>query len=70
MAWRPARRHDAPPRDGWVRWSVPWRPATPGSAELLARATDTAGRTQPERAAYNTQGYFFDAVVRHPVTVV
>ncbi|MGS2586234.1 sulfite oxidase [Streptomyces hebeiensis] len=68
--WRPARAHDAPRRDGWTRWSVPWRPATPGRTELLARATDTAGRTQPVEATHNTQGYFFDAVVRHPVTVV
>ena len=29
-----------------------------------------AGRTQPAVAAYNDGGYFFDAVVRHPVTVV
>ncbi|WP_055589436.1 sulfite oxidase [Peterkaempfera griseoplana] len=68
--WQTARRQDAPHRDGWVRWSVPWNPRTPGPAELLARATDTAGRTQPDQAEYNTQGYLFDAVVRHPVTVV
>ena len=28
------------------------------------------GRTQPLVAAFNTKGYFFDAVVRHPVQVV
>ncbi|MCW2735903.1 hypothetical protein [Nocardioides sp.] len=42
----------------------------PGRQELLARATDEHGRTQPLEAAFNTQGYFFDAVVRHPVRVV
>jgi DMSO/TMAO reductase YedYZ molybdopterin-dependent catalytic subunit len=68
--WHPARRHDTPRPDGWVRWSTPWQPRKPGPAELLARATDTAGRTQPDQSAYNTQGYLFDAVVRHPVTVV
>ncbi|WNE97888.1 sulfite oxidase [Streptomyces luomodiensis] len=68
--WRPARRRDAPRPDGWVRWSLPWRPSAPGPAELLARATDTAGRSQPDQAVYNTQGYLFDAVVRHAVTVV
>ena len=36
----------------------------------MARATDVAGRTQPVVAAWNDNGYFFDAVVRHPVTVV
>jgi DMSO/TMAO reductase YedYZ molybdopterin-dependent catalytic subunit len=55
--------------DAWTRWRLPWRPDTPGSHELLARATDTAGRTQPESVPYNTGGYLFGAVVRHPITV-
>lgn len=54
---------------GWTRWSVPWRP-TAGEHQLLARATDEAGRTQPDVTPFNSQGYFFDAVVRHPVTAV
>ena len=40
-----------------------------GSYELLARATDAAGRQQPLATPFNDNGYFFDAVVRHPVTV-
>ncbi|MFD3874534.1 sulfite oxidase [Streptomyces sp. NPDC058623] len=68
--WQRARLHDAPRRGGWVRWSVPWTPRTVGPTALLARATDATGRTQPATAAHNTQGYLFDAVVRHPVTVV
>ncbi|WP_369147468.1 sulfite oxidase [Streptomyces sp. R44] len=68
--WRHAHLHDTPRRDGWVRWSVPWRPHTTGPATLLSRTTDAAGNTQPERAVHNTQGYLFNAVVRHPVTVV
>ncbi|MFD9357038.1 sulfite oxidase [Streptomyces sp. NPDC060031] len=68
--WQRARLHDAPRRGGWVRWSLPWTPRATGATALLARATDATGRTQPETAAYNTQGYLFDAVVRHPVLVV
>ncbi|MFF8960678.1 sulfite oxidase [Streptomyces sp. NPDC014894] len=68
--WRPARLRDTPCHDGWVRWSADWRPERTGPAELLARAADRAGNVQPERTAHNTQGYLFDAVVRHPVTVV
>ncbi|MFD9910481.1 sulfite oxidase, partial [Streptomyces sp. NPDC059063] len=68
--WHRARLHDVPRRGSWVRWSTPWRPRTPGPATLLARATDATGRTQPPTTAHNTQGYLFDAVVRHPVTVV
>ncbi|MFH8991555.1 sulfite oxidase [Streptomyces sp. NPDC017940] len=67
--WRRARLHDAPRRGSWVRWSADWHPRTPGPGVLLARTTDTTGRTQPATTAFNTQGYLFDAVVRHPVTV-
>ncbi|MFI5763468.1 sulfite oxidase [Streptomyces sp. NPDC051563] len=70
VRWQRARLHDAPRRGSWVRWSVPWTPRAAGPTALLARATDATGRTQPETTPYNTQGYLFDAVVRHQVTVV
>ncbi|MDQ1035237.1 DMSO/TMAO reductase YedYZ molybdopterin-dependent catalytic subunit [Streptomyces sp. V3I8] len=70
VTWQPARLHDAPRRADWVRWSADWRPAAPGAYTLLARATDTTGRTQPQATVHNTQGYLFDAVVRHPVQAV
>lgn len=68
--WRRARLRDTPERHSWVRWSAEWVPRDLGPAVLLARATDHSGRTQPEVAVPNTQGYLFDAVVRHEVTVV
>ncbi|MFD7132884.1 sulfite oxidase [Streptomyces sp. NPDC059894] len=68
--WNRARLHDAPRRAGWVRWSTDWTPPTPGAYTLLARATDSTGRTQPDTTVHNTQGYLFDAVVRHPVQAV
>ncbi|MEU6228810.1 sulfite oxidase [Streptomyces sp. NPDC047042] len=68
--WRVARLHDRPRAATWTRWSLGWRPEIPGATHLLARATDTAGRTQPDLAVPNTQGYLFNGVVRHPVTVV
>jgi len=65
--WR--RAHPTGPTGGaWQRWEVNWRPETPGGYELLARATDVTGVTQPDVAPYNTLGYLFGAVVRHPVT--
>lgn len=69
--WRPAvldRRSRE--EEAWTQWSVRWGNPRRGRHELLARATDEQGRTQPLVAAFNTQGYFFDAVVRHPVQVV
>ncbi len=58
------RRATPVSRGGWTRWQIPWQ-ATPGSHVLRARADD-----QPDEAPYNTQGYLFGAVVKHPVTVV
>lgn len=49
---------------GWTRWQIPWQ-ATPGAHVLRVRADD-----QPDEVPYNTQGYLFGAVVKHPVTVV
>jgi hypothetical protein len=67
-SWHPARLR--PSSDtGWARWQLPWRPPAPGDHELLARATDRTGVTQPDIAPYNALGYLFGAVVRHPVTV-
>lgn len=54
---------------GWARWQYHWDRPTRGQHVLMARATDAAGRTQPERTPFNDGGYFFDAVVRHPVQV-
>ena len=66
--WSRARLHPARGR-GWTPWSHTWHRPVRGTHELLARATDARGRTQPDIAAVNPNGYFFDAVVRHPVTV-
>ncbi|MDX2729783.1 MULTISPECIES: sulfite oxidase [unclassified Streptomyces] len=68
--WRHARLRDEPRSGSWVRWSADWLPKERGPAVLLARATDRTGRTQPDLAVHNTQGYLFDAVVRHGVHVV
>ncbi|MCX4713555.1 sulfite oxidase [Streptomyces sp. JUS-F4] len=68
--WRTARLRDEPRAGSWVRWTADWVPRERGPAVLLARASDRSGRRQPVTTAHNTQGYLFDAVVRHPVTVV
>lgn len=67
---RAARLRDEPRAGSWVRWTADWVPRERGPAVLLARATDRSGRRQPVAIAHNTQGCLFDAVVRHPVTVV
>ncbi|HWM09257.1 MAG TPA: sulfite oxidase, partial [Solirubrobacteraceae bacterium] len=44
--WTRARLHGPNERYGWVRWELPFKPR-PGRHELLARATDRSGLTQP-----------------------
>ena len=58
-----------PPGAAWTTWRFRWPGASRGDHVLMARATDVAGRTQPLVAAWNDEGYLFDAVVRHPVRV-
>ena len=53
----------------WVGWELAWTPPRPGQHELWVRATDSLGRSQPETAPDNEDGYFFSAVIRTPVTV-
>ena len=67
--WRRAQLHGPNLPRAWVRWSIDWRPARPGARALLARATDRSGTRQPDTVPFNTGGYQFWAVVRHPVTV-
>ena len=45
-----------------------WDPK-PGSYEIMTRATDEQGNTQPDAVKWNTLGYLYCAVVSHPVTV-
>jgi DMSO/TMAO reductase YedYZ molybdopterin-dependent catalytic subunit len=67
--WGSARPFRSGHREAWTQWRYVWRAPSRGEHVLMARATDRAGRTQPLVTPYNDNGYFFDAVVRHPVTV-
>jgi DMSO/TMAO reductase YedYZ molybdopterin-dependent catalytic subunit len=68
--WQRALPHGPRTASAWLSWEFRWTPREAGAHTLLARATDETGGTQPERVPYNTLGYLFGAVVRHPVTVV
>ena len=49
-SWHEARLAEVPSADTWRQWVWQWD-ATPGSHTLEVRATDSDGRTQPERRA-------------------
>jgi DMSO/TMAO reductase YedYZ molybdopterin-dependent catalytic subunit len=67
--WRRAKLHGPNLPNAWARWELPWTPSA-GEHELVARATDRSGLTQPDAVDFNSAGYGFWAVVRHPVTAL
>ena len=67
--WRPARLVGGNRASCWTRWELEAVFDTPGEHCLVTRATDTDGRTQPDLAPDNDQGYLFAAALRQPVTV-
>ena len=65
----PADLHGPNRPNARVRWRTRFAPRAAGSYELIARATDWRGRTQPSTVPFNDGGYLFWATVRHPVRV-
>jgi len=67
--WRDA--HVEEPREKWLwaRWSYLWEADRPGQYSIMARATDEAGRVQPQ-TPWNYQRKHFDWIVPSDVTVV
>lgn len=66
--WRPARLAGGAGPRGWQRWELPVQLDTPGQTSIRARATDSAGRTQPARPEWNRLGYGGNFI--HQVSVV
>ena len=60
--WRPATLVDAPRRHSWQWWELPAHLAGPASVTIRARATDMAGRTQPDQPQWNPLGYANNAI--------
>ena len=60
--WQHARLIGDRPRHSWQWWELPTRIDHPGPATLRARATDLAGRTQPDRPEWNRLGYGANAI--------
>ena len=60
--WQEARLISERKRHSWQWWELMTRVACPGPLRVRARATDMAGRTQPERADWNRMGYGNNAI--------
>jgi DMSO/TMAO reductase YedYZ molybdopterin-dependent catalytic subunit len=49
-------------QDSWQRWELPARLTRPGNTTIRAKATDLAGRTQPDQPQWNPLGYANNAI--------
>jgi hypothetical protein len=67
-SWKKATLREPNIAQAWARWDFEWD-AGPGKHNIRVRATDEKGNGQPDRVAFNEQGYLYDAVVDHPITV-
>ena len=67
--WTDAELDEPVGEFGWCRWSYRWDDVHAGEHELLCRATDGAGNTQPDEGDWNHGGYVNNAVQRVAVTV-
>lgn len=68
VTWKTATLREPNIARAWVRWDFEWD-ARPGDYGLKVRATDERGNTQPGIVPFNEQGYLYNAVVSHPITV-
>jgi DMSO/TMAO reductase YedYZ molybdopterin-dependent catalytic subunit len=67
--WQEARLVGERKRHSWQWWELIVRIDRPGAIALRARATDLAGRTQPEQQEWNRLGYGNNAVRALPVEI-
>ena len=67
--WQDARLIGQRHRHSWQWWELLTRIDSPSQTTLRARATDLAGRTQPERPHWNRLGYGGNAVQNVPLLV-
>jgi len=68
-AWQNARLIGQRHRHSWQWWELLTRIDSPGDTTLRARATDLAGRAQPERLRWNRLGYGGNAVHNVPLLI-
>lgn len=59
--WRPAKLEGEAGPGRWVVFDYRFEHPDAGTVRALARATDAKGNVQPERAAWNPSGYFWNA---------
>jgi DMSO/TMAO reductase YedYZ molybdopterin-dependent catalytic subunit len=59
--WNPATLSREQAHYAWRLWSYDWKGARSGDYTIMAKATDSQGRTQPSTPAWNPSGYLYNA---------
>jgi DMSO/TMAO reductase YedYZ molybdopterin-dependent catalytic subunit len=68
-SWQMARLLEGPGNNAWRLWEYDWRtPAQAGNQTIMARATDSRGRTQPFERNADHGTYMINHIL--PITVV
>jgi DMSO/TMAO reductase YedYZ molybdopterin-dependent catalytic subunit len=68
-SWHPADLIGPKQPYAWRHWEYLWDVRSGGDYSIMARATDTNGRRQPDTANWNALGYGNNGVREHAVTV-
>ena len=69
MNWRPARLGKDIGRYSWIQWFYPWQPSKPGTYQVMVRATNSIGESQPLDGLWNPSGYLLNKIERHNLIV-
>ena len=67
--WEPARLIGPQEAYAWRHWEYLWDVRQAGEYTIMARATDTMGRQQPETARWNVLGYGNNGIREHAIVV-
>jgi DMSO/TMAO reductase YedYZ molybdopterin-dependent catalytic subunit len=67
--WRVGRLGEDHGPYSFRTWDLSWMPAKPGQYEIMVRATDEKGNTQPSGGVWNPGGYLWDVIERQKITV-
>jgi DMSO/TMAO reductase YedYZ molybdopterin-dependent catalytic subunit len=62
--WQPARLGEDFGPYSFRMWEFTWTPKAPGRYTLAARASDSAGNTQPDQPVWNPGGYLWNRIER------
>ena len=60
--WNPAALSREQAHYAWRLWTYDWKPGKAADYDVMSRATDSQGRTQPMSAVWNPSGYLLNAV--------